>query len=205
MSEATPLERAAGWARIATYCLIALSGLDVFEWGLRNFFAQGLDTFPVRMFYLAHDYAMVPTFAAFAVNAHWIYVAAQCYQDRAHPEAPIRPHWAVWSNFVPLANLISPFIQICRIYAVAQAAGNPQAKWLWIWWLAWISPFVLGIMFIVYLTWFPSQDLIENGFTFRIEVILLIAIGADILAAVLFLRLINDITLPRLRDSEVFG
>lgn len=205
MQEETPLGQAAFWARIATFVIIGVYVLDIFGSGLRIFFAQASALRAVELFDVANSYSFVLVLAAFAVNARWIFVAAKFYKEQANPKAPILPHWAVWSNFVPIANLVSPFVQLRRIYAVAQAAGNPRPKWLWIWWLAWISTFFVSTGFIGYLTLYPSQEIVENGLTAQVEIVFLVNSIVDIFSAVLFLRLIRDITVPRLHASDVFS
>lgn len=199
------LARAAAMATIATILIIVLGFVDIFEWAMRNFFPQTPATTLSENFYTVYDLTFSLILPAYVLNGRWIFVAARTHQHHALPNAPIRPRWAVWSNLIPFVNLVAPFIQMRRIFAAAQPGAMPLPAWLWIWWLCWVCPFIYAAVLITYFTVSPSIDLGLVTLPFWLELWSLAAILFDLVAAFLFLRLIQYISVPSLRDADVFA
>lgn len=193
------LESTTKWARFAIIALIATSLFDIIDWVLS---LGWLGEVSIAVLDTQETLITVSSFAIFPllfVNLRWIYVAAKFYQTRAH-EGHIRPGWAVWSNFIPFANLWSPYVQITRIWAVSAAPRHGTPHWLKVWWAAWVFQFLAATVIVIFVMNSSNLTELDAAFIYITPIFIFI----DVLGMILFYRIVTMIGRSHATDVDVF-
>jgi len=199
MIDLQTFQKTTRWAQIATLLLVGLAAVDIADWlyvSGQVFIVSPATIDLIVTITSITDFAIL---ALMIVCLRWIFVAGRYYQNRAG-EGSIRPHWAVWSNFVPFLNLWSPYVQIKRIWKVSAERRLGDPVWLKIWWGAWGFQFVAAIGIAIYVT--NIQNL--GAFDSQLKYIMPFFIGFDILATVLFYRVVTEIGAAFATDADIF-
>ena len=131
-------------ALVLLYASAALSALVALLAWLR-----GLDPFaataPEAMLWLVQ---LILYAAAFIVTLRWIYLANNNARARGADDMIVSPGWAVGWFFVPLLNLVMPFIAMRELW---KASSNPR-DWqvaatpvlIPLWWGFWVAAGITG-------------------------------------------------------------
>lgn len=85
--------------------------------------------------------------ACYAMNAVWLYMAAENARTMEPDPSRMEPGWVVAWFSVPVANLVMPFRGVRETWVSSIRPGSLKDRapaLLWVWWSAWVGAEVLS-------------------------------------------------------------
>lgn len=139
------------------------------------------------------------------INGRWIYLAAR-NANLAHPGPDrISAGWAVGWYLVPIMNFFKPYQAMVQIWTASVGAvrgtGNAVPGWFGLWWGSWV---VLGIADRIIGRVADGQWSDPDGLL-RWNLVTAVSCLLWLIPAVLFIRIIREVTQAQFSQAEIFA
>lgn len=136
----------AAWARRLLWLQAALSGLAIaFVW-MRDF--EPKETGQAEAALLIVQFLLFIVAAIVALR--WIYLASANARALGAQDMMVSPGWAVGWFFVPLMNLVMPYMMMRELWKASAKPGDwqiePSPAAILLWWILWVASGVTGVI-----------------------------------------------------------